>query len=147
MTNFLYPVIQERQRSAAVSIEAQFVRQNTESSHDFFIGQSVYITQMYKQQLKSRFDLYNSIWQNETMFSSSISEITNNSAYRSIIKLGEDIIPFIIQDLKSKDNHWFYALEALTGQNPIKMENRGVVTLMKSDWLDWADKNNQNNES
>ena len=141
MTYFSYPTIQERQRPIGVSIEAQFVRQNIQTAHDLFMGQSVFIQEMYKKQLSTKFDLYSGIWKTETMFSSNISEITNNSAYRSIIGLGKDIIPFIIEDLKQSENHWFYALELLTGENPIKSEQRGIINLMKSDWLNWAKKN------
>ena len=141
MTYFFYPTIQERQRPMGVSIEAQFVRQNIQTAHDLFMGQSVFIQEMYKKQLSEKFDLYSGIWKTETMFSSSSSEITNNSAYRSIIGLGKDIIPFIIEDLKQSENHWFNALELLTGENPIKSEHRGIINLMKSDWLNWAEKN------
>jgi len=141
MTYFSYPTIQERQRPIGVSIEAQFIRQNIQTAHDLFMGQSVFIQEMYKKQLSTKFDLYSGIWKTETMFSSNISEITNNSAYRSIIGLGKDIIPFIIEDLKQSENHWFYALELLTGENPIKSEHRGIINLMKSDWLNWAKKN------
>ena len=141
MTYFSYPTIQERHRPIGVSIEAQFVRQNIQTAHDLFMGQSVFIQEMYKKQLGTKFDLYSGIWKTETMFSSSSSEITNNSAYRSIIGLGKDIIPFIIEDLKQSENHWFYALELLTGENPIKSEHRGIINLMKSDWLNWAKKN------
>jgi len=141
MTYFSYPKIQERQRPIGVSIEAQFVRQNIQTAHDLFMGQSVFIQEMYKKQLSTKFDLYSGIWKTETMFSSNISEITNNSAYRSIIGLGKDNIPFIIEDLKQSENHWFYALELLTGENPIKSEHRGIINLMKSDWLNWAKKN------
>jgi hypothetical protein len=141
MTYFSYPTIQERQRPIGVSIEAQFIRQNIQTAHDLFMGQSVFIQEMYKKQLGKKFDLYSGIWKTETMFSSNSSEITNNSAYRSIIGLGKDIIPFIIEDLKQSENHWFYALELLTGENPIKSEHRGIINLMKSDWLNWAKKN------
>ena len=141
MTYFSYPTIQERHRPIGVSIEAQFIRQNIQTAHDLFMGQSVFIQEMYKKQLSTKFDLYSGIWKTETMFSSNISEITNNSAYRSIIGLGKDIIPFIIEDLKQSENHWFYALELLTGENPIKSEHRGIINLMKSDWLNWAKKN------
>lgn len=142
MINTIYPTIQERQRPVAVSYEASFVRSNIETCHVLFVGQSVFVQEMYKQQLKKRFDFYNSIWKNETIFSSSISEITNNSAYRSIIGLGQEVLPFIIDDLKTNDNHWFYALEALTGQNPIKENHKGIVPLMKNDWIEWAKENN-----
>ena len=141
MTYFFYPTIQERQRPMGVSIEAQFVKQNIQTAHDLFMGQSIFIQEMYKKQLSEKFDLYSGIWKTETMFSSNSSEITNNSAYRSIIGLGKDIIPFIIEDFKQSENHWFNALELLTGENPIKSEHRGIINLMKSDWLNWAEKN------
>ncbi len=147
MINTINPTIQERQRPVAVSYEASFVRNNIATCHVLFVGQSVFVQEMYKQQLKKRFDFYNSIWQSETIFSSSISEITNNSAYRSIIGLGQEVLPFIIDDLKNNDSHWFYALEALTGQNPIKENHKGVVPLMKKDWIEWAKENNLTDEN
>lgn len=147
MINTIYPTIQERQRPVAVSYEASFVRNNIETCHALFVGQSIFVQEMYSQQLKKRFDFYNSIWKNETIFSSSISEITNNSAYRSIIGLGQEVLPFIIDDLKHNDSHWFYALEALTGQNPIKENHKGVVPLMKEDWIEWAKENNLTDEN
>ncbi|MFM9909955.1 MAG: hypothetical protein ACKVOW_11425 [Chitinophagaceae bacterium] len=147
MINTIYPTIQERQRPVAVSYEAHLVRNNIETCHLLFVGQSVFIQELYKQQLKKRFDFYNSIWKNETVFSSSISEITNNAAYRYIIGLGQEVLPFIINDFKANDNHWFYALEAITGQNPINDNHKGIVPLMKADWLKWAKENNITDEN
>ncbi len=141
MIKYLYPDM--NRESVAVSVEAQFVTQNYESSRYLFMKNSLYVQEMYKVQLKEKFEYYTSVWTNETMFSSSIHEIINNSAYRSIVGLGKDVIPFIIDELKKEDNHWFYALEALTGQNPIKKEHRGFIKLMKSDWIEWAEKNNK----
>jgi len=143
MTDFFYPTIRETQRPVAVSIESLFVSQNIQSSHIKFIGQSVFIQAMYEQQLKEKFEYYRNLWITETMFSSNVSEITNNSAYRSIINLGYEVIPFILEDLKKSENHWFYALERLTGHNPITPEHRGIVNLMKADWLNWAEENIQ----
>jgi len=147
MINIVYPTIQERQMPVAVSHEAGSIRNNIEACHLLFVGQSVFIQEMYQQQLKKRFNFYSSIWKNETIFFSSISEITNNAAYRSIIGLGKDVLPFIIEDLKTNDNHWFYALEALTGKNPIKENHKGIVMLMKNDWLEWAKENNLTDEN
>jgi len=142
-----YPAVLESQGAATVSDEAILVRTNMEACHVLFTGRSLFVQGLHKQQLKKRFDFYNSIWKSETIFSSSITEITNNSAYRSIIGLGQKVIPFIIDDLKATDNHWFYALEALTGQNPIKENHKGIVPLMKNDWIEWAKANNLTDEN
>ncbi|MBK7764123.1 MAG: hypothetical protein IPI46_12395 [Bacteroidetes bacterium] len=139
--NYLFPRVQENLRTNAVSTEAIFVQRNNEESRHSFIGQSIFIKEMFKYQVKKKFEIYKSIWQSETMFSSSVSEITNNGAYRSIVHLGQDVLPFILQDLEKSDSHWFYALEALTGKNPIKPDHRGDFKLMKADWLEWANDN------
>ncbi len=142
-----YPTIEERQRAVAVSSAADFVRINLQNCHVNFIGHSVFAQEMYKHKIKKDFDILTSVWEQETLFSSNFSEIINNSAYRSIISLGEDVIPFIIEDLKHDDKLWFYALELLTGQNPIKENHRGIIPLMKQDWIDWAYKNDILNEA
>ncbi len=141
MTFLSTPIIQENQRPAAVSFEANFIRSNVENCQTLFVGNSVFIREMYNQQVRKQFDFLNNTWQAETLFSSSINEIVNNSAYRSIINLGGDVLPLIINDLKTTENHWFYALEAITGYNPIKAENKGIVSLMKNDWIEWAENN------
>lgn len=135
------PSMIENQRPLSVSYEGQFMRDLVNTNHNLYIGHSVFNKALYKKKLKMKFDLYNSTWQNETMFLSSISEITNNGAYRSIIDLGGDVVPLIIDDLLNSENHWFYALEAITGINPIKKEHRGDFNGMKSDWIEWAENN------
>lgn len=147
MRNTIYPTIQESQRLVAVSHEAQFVKQSVESSYSSFIGQSIFVQELYKQELKKRFEFYSSIWKNETLFSSNISDITNNAAYRSIIGLGYSVVPLILEDLRQDDSHWFYALNILTGENPISDNHKGIFPLMKKDWLDWAHSNIEVNEN
>ena len=102
-----------------------------------FIGHSVFASQLYQRRLDRKFKILKSVWENDTVFSSSISEITNHPAYHSVIKLGKEVVPLIIEDLQSTNNHWFYALEYLTGSNPITQEHQGLVPLMKQDWINW----------
>jgi hypothetical protein len=147
MINSAFPSIQDRQRPVAVSYEARFLNANIQNAHYNFIGQSIFAQEMYRHQLKMKFDFLKSIWKNETLFVSNVSEITNNAAYRNIVSLGQDVLPFIFKDLQENDNHWFYALELLTGQNPIKDEHRGIVPMMKKDWIEWAESNMYINEA
>ncbi len=142
MTSYDYPVIEETQRPVALGIDARYVSQNLHKSHLIFIGHSVFASQLYKKRLDRKFNMLKSIWENDTIFSSSVSEITSHPAYHSIIKLGSEVIPLIIDDLQATNNHWFYALEVLAGENPIKPEHRGNVELMKNDWVNWANSRN-----
>jgi hypothetical protein len=52
--------------------------------------------------------------------------------------MGEKVLPFIFQDLKSEPVFWFSALEKITGCNPIERSHRGFVKLMAEDWLKWG---------
>ena len=73
------------------------------------------------------------------MFTSSTSRICSHPAYLRIIGLGKEVLPFIFREMGREPNHWFVALEALTGENPIPPDHIGDVKKMTKDWLDWAE--------
>lgn len=80
-------------------------------------------------------------WKEETLLLSSTEEIESNPSYLEIICMGKSILPYIFQDLKSEPNFWFYALEKITGVNPIRPSHRGIIDLMTEDWLKWGEEN------
>jgi|ERR1035441_2439584 hypothetical protein len=126
-----------------VSEESTKIKTNSKECCYLYFSNSVSNRQMFEQQIKQKFETYKSKWKEETFLSSSISDIVNNESYQSIIALGFIVVPFIINDLKENDEHWFYALEKITEQNPIKKEHRGIIKLMKNDWIEWAKENDQ----
>lgn len=95
---------------------------------------------------KKLFSEYIKSWHKERGVTSSISEITNCPSYRRIIGMGPDVaIPMILRQLKregSKPDHWFDALETLTGVNPILEERYGNMVEMAKSWFEWAEKEN-----
>lgn len=78
------------------------------------------------------------IWQRETQLSSSLAEFVMHPAYQEIIGMGNLAIPLILAELKERPNHWFWALSSITGENPIKVEQRGKLKEMTQSWLDWG---------
>ncbi len=76
-------------------------------------------------------------WIEETKFYSSISEIVMHPAYQSIIGMGEIAIPFIIQEMAVRPNHWFGALKSITGEDPVSFDERGQMDKMTYVWLRW----------
>jgi len=90
------------------------------------------------KQLAERFEALFQQWRNETLLSSSGSEITNHPAYRVIIELGPSVVPFILIKLQEDPQHLFYALFKITGENPVKPKHIGMLTKMKEDWLEWG---------
>ncbi len=62
-------------------------------------------------------------------------------AYQRIIGLGPAVIPLILADLARQPDHWFWALRALTGEDPVPAEARGRVKAMADAWLQWGREN------
>lgn len=77
-------------------------------------------------------------WKRETQYSSSVSEIVTHFAYLRIVGMGPVVIPLILKELENNPDHWFVALQSLTGENPVEAEHRGNLRQMAEDWLEWA---------
>ena len=77
-------------------------------------------------------------WQTETAAHSSVSRIAMHPAYQEIIGLGPAAIPLILRDLQQQPHHWFWALRAITGEDPIQPGQRGRMREMTSAWLHWG---------
>ncbi len=138
MTTLFEPEYLEGLMPTAVSSEAETIRQNQILSQVDFLNNSVYTKSLYLKWLESLFDTYKSEWLNETKYFSDNRRIFNNQYYQKIISQGAKFLPFIIQDLRTNDYHWFHALSEITGVNPIQLEHLGNIDQMKNDWLTWA---------
>lgn len=77
-------------------------------------------------------------WCEETQYCSSLLDIAMNPNYQQIIGMGTYAIPFILNELKKKPGHWFWALKAITGEDPVQESDRGNLVNMRSAWLDWG---------
>ena len=77
-------------------------------------------------------------WKEETKFTSSLTEMLLHPAYQRIIGLGPDVLPFILRELADNGGHWFWALEAISGESPVRPEDQGRPRKMKEAWLTWG---------
>jgi hypothetical protein len=78
-------------------------------------------------------------WYEQSKYDSNIGNSTD-VYYERIIKLGDSVVPFIINKLKKDCAHMFIALCRITGENPVKKENMGKVKKMAEDWIQWWEK-------
>lgn len=129
-------------KNTGLTQEASILSCNYSNAVSIFKGNSVLISDRIENQEFKHFLQLKDKWKSETLYYSSSSHIFNNSAYREIISLGSKTIPWIIRELKKTNDHWFYALKKISGENPIKPDHYGVITKMKEDWIEWAQKNN-----
>lgn len=75
--------------------------------------------------------------------SSSLRDMVSHPAYLQIIGLGRDALPFLFRELAREPDHWFSALSAITGQDPVPADANGNVALMTEAWLNWGRRHGQ----
>ena len=77
-------------------------------------------------------------WRAETAWTSSVSQMVMHPAYQEIIGMGRDVVPYLLQALAQQPEHWFWALRAITGEDPVRPEQRGQIDAMTQAWLQWG---------
>ncbi len=82
-------------------------------------------------------------WRQERGATSSISQMAICPSYQRIIGMGEKAIPLLLEQLGQEQDdpdHWFWALQALTGEDPVNAGERGDMRKMAQAWLKWGSK-------
>ena len=87
---------------------------------------------------KARFQRLVAEWREQAAPLSSSTDRAMLPAYQAIIGMGETALPLILDEMLQRGGHWFWALRAITGENPVPPEHRGNVEAMTQDWLQWA---------
>ena len=80
-------------------------------------------------------------WRRETGMMSLVSKMSIHPAYQRIIGMGQAVVPLILRELEQEPDHWFWALQAITGANPVKSEQRGRLKQMAEAWIQWGREN------
>ncbi|HTV47268.1 MAG TPA: hypothetical protein VMG59_02380 [Phycisphaerae bacterium] len=58
--------------------------------------------------------------------------------YQQIIGLGPQVVPYMLKDLASGNGSWFWALIAITRDDPVSPNDAGKMKQMASAWLEWG---------
>jgi hypothetical protein len=88
--------------------------------------------------VEERFHDLASRWKRETRFCSSRTQMVEHPAYKEIIGMGPAVLPLILGELKTDPRYWFPALHAITGEDPVPEQDRGIVAKMTDAWLQWG---------
>ena len=124
------------EEDAGVGQESKVIRRHVENL----------ITDYYKPLSRQwanpviRFSNLENEWKESTRMLSSITEIVMHPSYQHIIGMGPTAIPMILLSMRKELGHWFWALTAITGENPVSIEQRGKIKEMTDAWLDWGQK-------
>jgi hypothetical protein len=87
-------------------------------------------------ELQKEFDRNARQWEKETRYLSSVPDIVMHPSYQRILGMGRQALPLIFHELATKPNHWFWALNAIAGQDAARGETtfEGAVDA----WLRWG---------
>lgn len=80
-------------------------------------------------------------WRKERGVTSSITKMAMTPAYQRIIAMGARAVPLILKRLEAEGDEpdmWFWALQAITGADPVDPDERGDMSAMAKRWLHWA---------
>jgi hypothetical protein len=88
--------------------------------------------------ISDRFAALAEEWRQETGALSSMSQIVLHPAYQQIVGMGHAALPLIVADLERRPDHWFWALRAITGVDPVPREDKGNLRRMADAWIGWA---------
>lgn len=77
-------------------------------------------------------------WREETSFVSSVEKMAMHPAYQQIIGMGKEIVPLILRELQQEPDHLYWALSAITRENPVRPEEAGDLDKMTVSWLRWG---------
>ena len=77
-------------------------------------------------------------WRAERGPTSSISQLAMHPAYQQIIGMGMEVVPLLLGELARELDHWFWALKAITGVDPVSPASRGKMREMAEAWFHWG---------
>lgn len=78
-------------------------------------------------------------WRRQTSSFSSARKKATHPDYQAIVDLGDKAVPLILKELRDWGGHWFWALTAITGDNPVPNDAAGNVRRMRESWLRWGE--------
>lgn len=88
--------------------------------------------------IQARFAALVRAWRAETMCMSSLIDIAMHPTYQQIIGMGPPALPLILRELGEQGGEWFWALRAITGEDPVPPDAQGDLQRMRNAWLEWA---------
>ena len=67
-----------------------------------------------------------------------VAQMIRHPAYQGIIDIGAEAVPWLLERLAQRPDHWFHALNQITDAQPVQPEHQGIVAAMAQDWITWG---------
>ena len=96
-------------------------------------------TLLTDEQIEDRFVKLRDQWKEESRYLSNTAQMALLWPYQQLIGMGMDVVPLMLAELKREPDHWFWALEAITGENPVPSKAVGDVGASAQAWVTWGE--------
>jgi hypothetical protein len=77
-------------------------------------------------------------WKTQSLYLSDSRRMAMLPSYQAIIGMGLPVVPLILEELRAESDHWYWALEAITGEDPVPADVDGNMSLIREAWLNWG---------
>lgn len=131
LPSFAYSDIDKYSNIMSVSNNSQFVNYLKKNSDAAFTNQFT---------VESLFNYHYKKWQSKTKFLSSSYAIVNNEDFKSIVRLGESAVPYIIKSIKEKPSTLVWALNYIYDKKISTRRNLTITDACKL-WTKMIEKN------
>jgi hypothetical protein len=91
-----------------------------------------------ESEVRNRFRRLAAEWKERSFLLSNSAQMAMLKPYQQIIGMGLPVVPCILEELQREPDQWFWALEAITGENPVPPEAAGITRLTAQSWIDWG---------
>lgn len=90
------------------------------------------------RELRERFFRLVAQWKEQSRYLSNTAQMAMLPPYHRIIGMGLPVVPLLLEEMRREPDQWFWALEAITEDNPVPPEDAGKVRVMTQAWIEWG---------
>jgi hypothetical protein len=108
--------------------------------HDRIVRKRLPTAAAKQDGIEDRFQHLAEQWKKQARGLSDPAEMAMLRSYQSIIGMGTEALPLILDELRRAPAQWFWALEAITGENPVPPQAKDNLPEMARAWLEWGQK-------
>ena len=87
---------------------------------------------------RARFESLAAKWKEQSLYLSNTAQMALLKPYQQIIGMGPIAVPLILEELQRDPDQWFWALEAITQENPVPLPAAGNVIQTAKAWIEWG---------
>lgn len=89
-------------------------------------------------EMRERFRRLAAEWKEQSRYLSNTAQMAMLKPYQRIIGMGWSAVPLILEELGREPDQWFWALEAITEENPVPPDTAGHVRRSADAWIQWG---------